>query len=495
MARFEIPEGWTPQAYRFALDPSPRQVRALESHCGGARFAFNHMLAHVKAVLSQREAERSYGIPEQELTPSQGWTLPALRKTWNERKQVFAPWWGANSKEVYSSGLDGLARGLDAWSKSRCGQRGGPKIGFPRFKSKHRASMSIRFTTGAIRVEPDRHHVTLPVLGAIHTHESTRKLARRMQAGTAKILSATVRCEGGRWYCSFGVIVEGKTCAAPAARLVQPIVGVDVGVVDLLVVAAPDGSELERIPAPRSLRAAQATLARLQRRAARRHGRWNPVTKTRQEPSKRWLATQAQVGRVHARAANIRRHELHHATSRLAREHQLVVVEQLNVSGMGRTGGAGKRGLNRAIGDAALGRVRGLLEYKTAWNGATLVLAGQWFPSTQLCSRCGAKTKLPLRERVYRCRAGCPDLDRDLNAAVNLARLGDLTRSGGQTGTGTGSGPATNHRVGTDAEPTARPAPPTRWVRQEASKRLPRTATRPIGRGPSIHKDRLPENV
>ena len=90
MARFEIPEGWTAQAYRFALDPSPRQVRALDSHCGGARFAFNHMLAHVKAVLSQRDAERSYGIGEQDLTPSQGWTLPALRKSWNQRKQVFA---------------------------------------------------------------------------------------------------------------------------------------------------------------------------------------------------------------------------------------------------------------------------------------------------------------------------------------------------------------------------------------------------------------------
>lgn len=448
MARFEIPEGWTAQAYRFALDPSARQVRALDSHCGGARFAFNHMLAHVKAVLSQRDAERSYGIGEQELTPSQGWTLPALRKSWNQRKQVFAPWWGENSKEVYNTGLDGLARGLHAWSKSRCGERAGPKIGFPRFKSKHQTSKSIRFSTGAIRVAPDRHHVTLPVLGTIHTHESTRKLARRMEAGTAKILSATVRCEGGRWYCSFGVIVEGKTRAAPAARWPHPRVGVDAGVVDLLVVAAPDGTELERIPAPRPLRAAQTKLARLQRRAARRQGPWNPVTQTRRDPSKRWLATQAQLGRVHARTANIRRHELHHATTRLAREHQVVVAEHLNVSGMARGGGTAKRGLNRAVGDAALGRIRGLLDYKTGWNGGTLVPAGRWFPSSQLCSRCGAKTKLPLRERVYRCRAGCPDLDRDLNAAINLARLGEPTGSGGETGTGTGSGPATNHRVG-----------------------------------------------
>ena len=60
MARFEIPTGWTAQAYRFALDPTPTQVRLLESHCGAARFAFNHMLAFVRAVADQRAAERSY---------------------------------------------------------------------------------------------------------------------------------------------------------------------------------------------------------------------------------------------------------------------------------------------------------------------------------------------------------------------------------------------------------------------------------------------------
>ena len=77
MAQFAIPEGWTAQAYRFALDPSPSQVRLLESHCGAARLAFNHMLAHVKAVADQRMAERSYGVAESEFTSAQGWSLAA----------------------------------------------------------------------------------------------------------------------------------------------------------------------------------------------------------------------------------------------------------------------------------------------------------------------------------------------------------------------------------------------------------------------------------
>jgi putative transposase len=140
----------------------------------------------------------------------------------------------------------------------------------------------------------------------------------------------------------------------------------------------------------------------------------------------------------------------------------VIVTENLNVSGIIRGGGAGKRGLNRAIGDAALGRIRGLLDYKTGWNGATLVPAGRWFPSTQLCSRCGAKTKLPLRERVYRCRAGCPDLDRDLNAAINLARLGDPPARVWKRGLAPAVGRPPTIGLEKDVEPTRRPTPPTR---------------------------------
>jgi putative transposase len=86
MAGFGIPEGWTVQAFRFALDPSPAQVSMLESHCGAARFDFNHILGVVKANLDQRAAERSNCIAERDLTPAQGWSLPKLRKTWNQIK-------------------------------------------------------------------------------------------------------------------------------------------------------------------------------------------------------------------------------------------------------------------------------------------------------------------------------------------------------------------------------------------------------------------------
>ncbi|MEN4397425.1 IS607 family element RNA-guided endonuclease TnpB [Mycolicibacterium conceptionense] len=443
MARFEIPEGWTAQAYRFALDPTPTQLRELASHAGAARFAHNHMLALVKAVMDQRAAERSYGIGEAELTPVLGWSLPALRKVWNQRKVWCAPWWGENSKEAYNTGLDGLARGLDGWSKFRKGDRKGRAVGFPRFKTS-RAPRSVRFTTGTIRIDADRRHVRLPRLGAVRTHESTRKLARRVEAGSARILSATVRQDSaGRWHCALQVIVEAKTRPAHAQRSAHAVVGVDVGVKAdaLLVIATPDGVEVERIAAPKPLSAAQSRLRALQRRAARQHGPYDPDTKTKQTPSKRWRRTQDRIGRTHAHAAAVRRDVLHKATTALAQQHQVIVVETLNAAGMRTAGGARKRGLNRALADAALAEIRRMLGYKTRWYGSHLVEADRFFPSSKLCTACGRrKPNLTLADRIFECdddECGM-SIDRDLNAAINLARLGESAHAGEQSLAGSG---------------------------------------------------------
>src|SRR6266542_4209673 len=322
------------QAYRFALDPTPAQVRALVSHCGAARKAFNEGLAHVKRCLDQRAAERSYGMPDERLTEVP-WTLAALRRWWNASKDDLAPWWRENSKEAYSSGLDALARGLAAWSGSRSGKRRGPKAGFPRFRSRRRARVSCRFTTGAIRVD-DRSHVVLPRIGRVKTHESAAGLLDSVTAGSARILAATVRFDGRRWYCAFTV---------DAGR---------------------DGTEVARMPAPRPLAKAQARLRAVQRKAARQDG---PDRRTGGRGSKRWARTAARIGRIHARAAGLGRDALHQATTRLAQRHQVVVVENLNVAGMSRRkpgAGRGGRALNRAIADAAPGEVRRQLGYKSA---------------------------------------------------------------------------------------------------------------------------------
>jgi len=198
------------QAYRFALDPTPRQRGSLASHAGAARFAYNWGLELVKTRLDQRATAENVQVP---------WTLGELRWEWNRAKDEAAPWWAENSKEAYNSGLDALARALKNWSDSRSGRRKGRPVGFPRRKKKRRARVACRFTTGAIRVLPDRKHVQLPRIGIIKTHESTRKLARRLEQGTARILVATISRQADRWFVSFTVDVERASRLAMASRV------------------------------------------------------------------------------------------------------------------------------------------------------------------------------------------------------------------------------------------------------------------------------------
>src|SRR5262249_6588787 len=159
---------------------------------------------------------------------------------------------------------------------------------------------SVRFTTGVIRVEPDRKHVVLPRLGRLKLHESARKLARRIDSGTARIMSATVRRDGGRWYVSYTVEVE-RADRVPA----QPgsTVGVDVGITHLAVL-----STGEMVPNPQHLGQAQRRLRGLGRALSRKTG---PDRRTDRRPSNRWQRTAARLGRTHARVGNLRRDGLH----------------------------------------------------------------------------------------------------------------------------------------------------------------------------------------
>jgi len=446
------------QAYRFALDATAAQQRALGSHCGAARKAFNEGLAQVKRCLDQRDAERSYGVPEELLTEVP-WSLPELRRWWNRVKQERAPWWRENSKEAYNSGLDALARGLKAWSDSRSGKRRGRAVAFPRFRARHRARPSCRFSTGAIGVD-GRSHVVLPRMGRIKTHEPVTALLGKVTAGQARVLAATVSFDGRRWYCSF--TIEAERVRRPPAHVGRdrrhPVAGVDVGVRDLLVAAAPDGTQVARIPAPKSLAAAQLRLRTVQRRAARQQG---PDRRSGQRPSKRWRKTAARIGRLHARAANIRRDVLHKATTGLAHRHQLIVVEDLAVANLTRRkpgAGKGGRGLNRALADAAPAELRRQLCYKATWYGSALLVADRWYPSSKTCSACGGrKPNLTLAERTWTCDDCGAAHDRDINAATNLARLSEYKPSAKPRPAGSGpvAGRGAGHKTPAAAAATA----------------------------------------
>ncbi|MFH9863103.1 IS607 family element RNA-guided endonuclease TnpB [Streptomyces sp. NPDC017202] len=416
MKKFRPQPGFVVQAYRFALDPNAVQEHALRSHCGAARAAYNWAVGWVTACWWQRRAEETYGIAEAELTEWRPWSLPSLRKAFNQAKTTdprFCGWWEENSKEAYSTGLANASAAFDNYVKSKSGTRRGKRMGTPRFKSKRKARLSCRFTTGTIRVDTDGRHVTLPRLGTIRTHEPTNSLLARVQAGTARILSATVRNERGRWFVSFQAEVKRDL-----TRVARPdtAVGIDLGVKTLAVMADSTG-EIRTVANPGHYNRARRQLRRASRIVSRRQG---PDRRTGQKPSRRWEKANAQRNKVHHRVANLREDALHKLTTSVAAEYGTVVVEDLNVAGMLRN-----RRLARRIADAGFGEIRRQLDYKTRRRHATrLVVANRWYPSSKTCSGCGAvKAKLPLHMRTYECDACGLVIDRDDNAALNLAAL------------------------------------------------------------------------
>ncbi|WP_207946652.1 helix-turn-helix domain-containing protein [Actinomadura sp. 7K507] len=146
------------QAYRFALDPTPEQERALCSHAGAARFAWNWGLA---ACIGRYDIE------------GRRWSGGELHRLWNQVKKTDPAlgWWGESSKCVYQEAFRDLDRALRV-VRSRKGARKGRSLGFPRFKKRGRCRDSFRFGAGAMRCSGRT--VTLPRLGTIATHVSER---------------------------------------------------------------------------------------------------------------------------------------------------------------------------------------------------------------------------------------------------------------------------------------------------------------------------------
>jgi putative transposase len=247
--------------------------------------------------------------------------------------------------------------------------------------------------------------VTLTRIGTVATHESTRKLARRLANGSARILSATVSRTAQRWFVSFTVEVE-RVIPGQHSRP-GSMIGIDLGVKTLLTGVDDEGRRIA-VAGPKPLGSALRKL----RRTSRAYSRMQPGSGKRRKSA-------ARLARIHAKIANVRGDALHKATSGLAAQYETIVVEDLNVAGMIRNWR-----LARVVADQGFGQARRMLSYKAAWNGGRMVVADRWFPSSKTCSGCGTvKTKLTLSEGTYSCQACGLVIDRDVNAARNLLKL------------------------------------------------------------------------
>jgi putative transposase len=285
-------------------------------------------------------------------------------------------------------------------------KKGNTKYGFPRRKVRGRCRDS--FTIGQPKnrkgvcynnVKARGDYVVIPVgmalkkkypdLGSIRSKEFV--------SFNGRIINATVsRTAYDKWFISFTVEQEVADPEPPSGGAV----GVDLGLTHLAILS--DGRKFDN---PKPLKRALRTLKRYQRAFSRKVKGSN-----RREKAKR------KVARLHWRVVNRRKDHLHKLTTHLTDDYSVVVIENLNVSGMMKN-----RKLSKAIADVGWYEFRRQLEYKAKWKGAEVEVAPRFFPSTKLCSSCGKKKDgMTLSDRVYRCDNCGLVMDRDVNAAKNL---------------------------------------------------------------------------
>lgn len=374
------------RGYRVELDLNNKQQTLCRRHAGAARYAYNWGLARRIEAHSLGEKAPNYFSLNPEL---------------NKLKKGELAWMYEVSKCAPQEALRDLDKAFKGFferaAKKKQGKLKG-KVGFPRFKSRKRGIGSFRLT-GTIKV--GERHIQLPRLGRLRLKEWGY-----IPTAGVKILSATVSSRAGRWFVSVQVEIEQPE---PARGTGKPV-GVDLGVKSMAVTS--DGQVFAN---PKALAISLKKLRRLSRELSRK-----------QKGSKNQGKAKRKLARLHYRISCIRQDALHKATTEIVAKTKppserpgVVVVEDLNVAGMVKN-----RKLARAISEVGFYEFRRQLAYKTKLYGGVLLVADRFYPSSKTCSGCGVvKDELSLSERVYACASCGLRLDRDLNAARNLASL------------------------------------------------------------------------
>ncbi|MFF4825538.1 RNA-guided endonuclease InsQ/TnpB family protein [Streptomyces sp. NPDC001312] len=361
------------RAFKYRFYPTDAQAAELSRTFGCVRKVYNMALAARTEAWTLRQERVNYNATSAMLT------------AWKKTEEL------AYLNEVSSVPLQQALRHLQAAFTHFFGKR----AKYPRFKSRKRSRKSAEYTTSAFRFSDDR--LTLAKMAEPLDIVWSRPLPAGAQPSTVTVSEDTA----GRWFVSLLVEDPGLTPLPDNGSAV----GVDVGLDHLLTL-----STGQKITNPRHERRDRAQLAEAQRELSRKA----PGDGANRAKARR------KVARIHARITDRRRDHLHKITTRLVRDNQTIVVEDLTVRNLLKNGH-----LARAISDAAWREFRSMLEYKAAWYGRAVIAVDRWFPSSKLCSACGAlQERMPLQVRTWTCDGCGASHDRDVNAANNLLAAG-----------------------------------------------------------------------
>ncbi|MFD8073764.1 RNA-guided endonuclease InsQ/TnpB family protein [Streptomyces sp. NPDC059718] len=359
------------RAFKFRFYPTDAQAAELSRTFGCVRKVYNLALAARTEAWARRE-----------------------RVNYNQMSMILTAWKKTEElaylNDVSSVPLQQTLRHLQTAFTNFFAKR----ASYPRLKSRKKSRKSAEYTTSAFRFRDGR--LTLAKMAQPLDIVWSRPLPEGASPSTVTVSQDAA----GRWYVS--ILCEDPSVAPLVAG--GNAVGVDVGLDHLLTL-----STGEKVSNPRHERRDRARLALAQRRLAK---------KARGDGANRRKA-RLKVAKIHARIADRRRDGLHKLTTRLVRENQTIVIEDLAVRNMARN-----RSLARAISDASWAEFRSMLEYKATWYGREVIVVDRFFPSSRLCSVCGTlQGKMPLHVRTWTCECGTTH-DRDVNAAQNLLAVG-----------------------------------------------------------------------
>jgi putative transposase len=361
------------RAFKYRFYPTIAQAAELSRTFGCVRLVYNRALAERTNAWHQRRERAGYSHTSAMLT------------AWKRTQEL------SFLTEVSSVPLQQTLRHLHTAFRNFFDRR----AKYPRFKSKKTSRASAEYTRSAFRYRDGQ--LALAKMAEPLDVVWSRPLPKGARPSTVTVS----RDAAGRWFVS--LLCEDTITSAPA---VNDAVGVDAGITSVVTL-----STGEKVANPRHERRDRARLAKAQRALARKA-----------KGSANRDRARRKVARACARITDRRRDFLHKLSTRLVRENQAVVIEDLTVRNLVKN-----RGLARAISDAAWRELRSMLEYKCAWYGRDLVVVDRFFPSSKSCSTpgCGyVHTSLPLRVREWTCPRYGATHDRDVNAALNLEAAG-----------------------------------------------------------------------
>jgi putative transposase len=358
------------RAFRYRCYPTDEQAAELSRTFGCVRLVYNRALEERTRAWYGEQRRVSYVQSSAALT------------RWKKSEEF------AFLTEVSSVPLQQALRHL----QTAFGNFFAKRAKYPRFKSRKKSRASAEYTRSAFTWREGR--LTLAKTAGPLDIRWSRPLPEGSEPTTA-----TVSRDGaGRWFVS--LLCDDRIAPAPPTT---NAVGIDAGITSLVTL-----STGEKVTNPRHQRRDRARLAQ---------ARWELSRKTKGSANRE--KARERDAKVHARIADRRRDHLHKLTTRLVRENQTVVIEDLTVRNLLKNGR-----LARAISDASWTELRSMLEYKCAWYGRELVVIDRWFPSSKLCGACGTvAAKMPLNVREWTCDCGAVR-DRDINAACNIKAAG-----------------------------------------------------------------------